>query len=181
MEPLRVLIILLLVATPVLWYLWREARGKKPEVLWPRLAGPLELQYSSTPPSLRGSWRGREAAVLSESGRVVASVRFSAAAMVRIEIGEREQIERSSGMVVPDRVEFPEDPEFSGRLLVRATPEESGRLAADPAIRRRLAALEGVYLLASGGRVDVSVPAAKESELREILDIAAAVADSVEG
>ena len=51
---------------------------------------------------------------------------------------------------------------------------------ADPAVRRRIQALEDVHVFGSGDRVDVSLAAAGEKELRDMLDIAVAVADAAE-
>ena len=181
MTEFRIILIVLLIAVPVLWFFWREGRATRPELLWPRLAGPLNLEFSASPPSLSGSWLGRQIVVRADGGTVVATARYRPNAGTRIEIGDREEVERAAGMVVPDRVEFPEDSAFSRRLLVRASPEERGRMAADPNVRRRLMALAGVHVLASSGRADVSLTGgAKESQLREMLDIAVAVADAAE-
>lgn len=181
MDAVRWLLALLLIVAPVAWYLWREARDKKPEVLWKELGPELGLAFSAEPPMLRGAWNGREVSLVFENGRPVASSRYSSGARVRLEVGDRGEVEKASGLVVPDRVEFPEDSAFSRQMLVRATPEEFGRLVVDPTMRARLLRLSGAHLLASGGRVDVSVPeATREEEFRELFDVAVAVAEAAE-
>ncbi len=180
-EPIRWLVALALVALPLAWWFWRESRERDPAVLWPRLAPGLGLAYSGPPPALNGDWNGRPASLLIEGGRVVASARHAPAHRVRLEVGDRSSVEREAGMVVPDRVEFPEDREFSAAFLVRAAPEDFGRLVFDPAVRARLLTLQGVHLLASGGRVDVSLAEVRrEDQLRDLLDLAVAVADAAE-
>lgn len=181
MDLVRWLVALALIALPLAWWFWRESRDRDPSVVWPRLAPGLGLAYSGPPPALQGDWNGRPVGLLMEAGRVVASARHAPSARVRLEIGARAELERAAGMVVPDRVEFPEDREFSAAYLVRAAPEEFGRLVIDGAVRRRLMGLEGVHLLASGGRVDVSLPELRcEEQLRDLFDLAVAVADAAE-
>lgn len=181
MDLLRWVVALALIVAPIAWYLWREARDKNPSVLWKEVGPGLGLAFTPEPPMLRGAWNGREVTLVVEGGRPVASARYTSAARVRLEVGDRARVEQASGLVVPDRVEFPEDGRFSERFLVRATPDTFGRLAVDPTLRARLLRLNEVHLLASSGRVDVKVPEArKEEEFRELFDLAVAVAEAAE-
>lgn len=181
MDIVRWLIAIVLVALPILWWFWRESRDLDPSVLWAGLAGNLGLAYAKDPHTLKGAWKGREVSLIIENGRPVASARYSSGSRVRLEIGRREQLEREAGMVVPDRVEFVEDRAFSEAMLVRASSEDFGRLLVDPSLRRRLLSLDGAHLLASGGRVDLSVAQLRrEEQFREVFDIAVSVADAAE-
>ncbi|MBI5199968.1 MAG: hypothetical protein HY925_00140 [Elusimicrobia bacterium] len=181
MDPLRLIVAFALAVLPVVWWLWKDARDRDPSVLWPLLAPGLKFSFSGPPPELKGDWNGRPAALTMEGGRTVASVRHSPGKRVRLELGARADVERDAGMVVPDRVEFPEDRAFSETFLVRATPEDFGRLVVDASFRARLAALPGVRILASGGRVDVSVPDPRtEDQFRALLDVAAAIAEAAD-
>lgn len=181
MDLLRWAIALLLIVAPLAWYLWREARDKNPSVLWKEVGPGLGLAFTPEPPMLKGSWNGREVTLVVEDGRPVASARYTSGNRVRLEVGDRAGVERSSGLVVPDRVEFPEDGSFSERFLVRATPDTFGRFAVDPTLRARLLRLQDVHLLASAGRVDVKVPELRQAEsFRELFDVAVAVAEAAE-
>lgn len=181
MDALRWVIALVLVLAPVAWYVWSEARDRKPSYLWPQMAPALGLTFSPEPATLKGSWNGREVSLIVENEHPVATARYASGTRVRLEIGARAQIEEASGMVVPDRVEFPEDGEFTERYLVRATPDGFGRMSVDPTMRQRLLRLGGVHLLASAGRVDVTIPeATKEAQFRDLFDLAAGVAEAAE-
>ncbi|HVE13307.1 MAG TPA: hypothetical protein VNI01_07935 [Elusimicrobiota bacterium] len=185
MDPLQLLMVCAGIAVPIAVYFWRESRYQNPAVRWKQLAPVLELSYEADPPRVSGSWKGRELVVAAqEDGTAVLSLPLRAGRAVRVEIGPRADVEKDAGIIVPDRVRFPglADAAFENRFMVRATPVELGETATDAAFRQRLMAMPDVRILAGGDRLDMVFPLPTEARtLRDWMDIAASLADAVDG
>lgn len=182
---MEILVILVCIAIPLGVYFWRESRYRNPATRWPRLAESMGLQFQPNPPRIVGSWKDRKMTLTAvqegESVAAVLSTPLNPKRQLRVEVGPREQIEKASGMVVPDRVAF-NDPEFEARFLVRATPPELGEAAFDHSMRRKLLGLPDLWLLAQGKQLEVRVAVPTEaSEIREVMDVASSVADAIDG
>ncbi|MDE2292860.1 MAG: hypothetical protein KGL53_12325 [Elusimicrobia bacterium] len=172
--------LLLGIGLPLAWWAWNDSRRKNPAVRWPQLAAQLELQFLPDPPRLEGAWKGRAFRVLAEGERASVVTGLRGKSRLRVEIGPKDAVEKAAGMVVPDRIQVG-DLAFERRYVVRATPPELGEIAADPSMRQRLMRLPDVHVIALQDRVVVRVPYPSEAgQARDYLDIAAAVADSLE-
>jgi hypothetical protein len=172
------------IAIPVGVYFWRESRYQNPAVRWKQLAPILELEYEPSPPRLSGSWKARELVVCAQQdGTAILSLPLSCPQAIRLELGPRADVERDAGMIVPDRVRFgPADAAFERRFMVRATPLELGETATDAAMRQRLLGMKDVRILAVSNRLDMVFPLPTEArELRDWMDVAASIAEAVDG
>lgn len=168
------------IGIPFGWWLWRDSRLKNPATRWPDLAPQLEMKFLPEPPRLEGAWKGRAFRVLAEEGRASVVTGARAKTKLRLEIGPKEMVEKAAGMVVPDRVPM-NDYAFDKRYVVRCTPHELGELAADPSLRQRLMQMPDLHIIALQDRVVVRAPIPTEaSQIRNYLDIASSVADSIE-
>jgi hypothetical protein len=179
---MELLIILIGVSIPILFYLWRESQHTNPATRWPDLAEMLEFSYEANPPRLQGDWKGRQMTLTSAEQEAVLTTPLSCRQGTRIELGPKADVEREAGMVVHDRIDL-HDPLFEKRYLLRSTPPEVGEAAVDPSMRQRLLGLTpNLSILAGANRLDVRLPIATESdELRTYFDIAASLADSIDG
>ena len=169
------------VGVPVGFWLWRESRLKNPATRWPELAPYLEMKYLGDPPRIEGAWKGRTFRLTAEGEEALVITGANARKGIRVEIGPKEMVEKAAGMVVHDRVVL-NDFNFEKRYLLRGTPPELGEQACDPSMRQRLMSLPDVHILALPDRVVVRVPFPTEaSQIRNYLDLAGAVADSIDG
>lgn len=180
---MELLIILIGISIPIAVYFWRESRHNNPAARWPQLAEMVEFQYAPAPPRMGGNWKGRQVTVtaVGEGQEAVVSTPLQCRSQIRFEIGPRQEVERAAGMVVPDRVSF-NDRHFEDRYCVRSTPGQLGELAVDPAMRQRLLQLPDLRVLGLSNKLDVRVPNPTEaSDLRAFCDVAAALADAIDG
>ncbi|MFH1723596.1 MAG: hypothetical protein ABII00_03125 [Elusimicrobiota bacterium] len=178
---MEILLILVGVAVPVALYFWRESRFRNPASRWPALASAVGMQYAPDPPRMGGEWKGRRVTVSSVEGGALLASPLQCRSAIRVEIGPRAEMERAAGMVVHDRLTLG-DPAFEERYLARATPPEAGEGALDPATRQKLLRMPDVRILAVSNQIQVRMPSPTEADaLRGILDVAASVADAVEG
>lgn len=168
------------IGLPVGFWAWRESRLKNPAARWPELAPQLDMQFLPNPSRLEGQYKGRAFRVLAEAdGSTTVLTGLRGRTGLRVEIGPRAEVEKASGMIVPDRIETG-DSAFEKRWLVRGQPRELGEAAADPSLRQRLMSLPDIHVLALPDRVTLRVPYPSDaSEIRNYLDIAVSVADSV--
>jgi len=176
----EIILILLGVSIPLGFYFWKQSRRGNPAVVWPDLARRVEFQYQPDPPRLNGDWKGRKFVVTADQGDAVLSTALQCRSQIRVEIGLKSEIESEAGMIVHDRVEL-NDPGFEERYMVRATPRELGEAAADPATRQRLLRIPDMRILAVSNQLQIRTPAPTEpGDLRELLDVASSVADSLD-
>ena len=182
---MEILVILVCIAVPLGVYFWRESRYRNPASRWPRLAELMGLQYQPNPPRIMGSRKDRGMTLTAvqegENLAAILTTPLTPKHHLRVEVGPREQIEKASGLVVPDRVTF-DDSEFESRFLVRATPPELGVAAFDHSMRRKLLGMPDLWALAQGKQLEIRVIVPTEaSEIREYMDVASSIADAIDG
>lgn len=178
---MKFLIILIIVLIPLGVYLWRESRYRNPAARWPQLARDLGFGFTPSPPRLAGQWKGRRILATAGQGESLVTTPLRCRTNIRVEVGPRAEVEQAAGMVVHDRVELG-DSGFESRYLVRATPQELGGAAVDPAMRQRLMQMPDLRVLADPQELRVRAPLAVEAgELREFMDVAVAMADAIDG
>lgn len=178
---MEILLILIGISVPIAFYVWRESRHNNPASRWPELADLVEFQFSPNPPTLTGRWKNRHMTFTASENEVVLSTPLQCRTNIRLEIGPKAEVEQAAGMVVPDRVEF-NDSAFEARYMVRSTPLEIGETAVDPSMRQHLMQLPELRAIALHNKVDIRLPGLTEaSQTRAYCDIAAALADSVDG
>ena len=114
-------------------------------------------------------------------GHALLSTPLNCKSAIRVEVGLKAEIEQEAGMIVPDRVTL-NDTAFETRYMVRSTPLQVGEIAVDPSMRQRLLPMPDIRVLATQAKLDMRLPIVSETgELRGFLDIAASLADSVDG
>ena len=178
---MEMLLILIGISVPLGIYAWRESRHRNPATRWPQLAENVQFAYSPAPPRLGGQWKGRRMTLTAGDSEATLSAQLAAGRTLRVEIGPRAVVEKAAGMVVPDRIELG-DAAFEKRYLVRSTPAEIGQNAVDPSMRQRLLQLPDVRVLATGQELRMGIPCPTEAgELRTYFDIAASLAESMDG
>lgn len=178
---MEVLVIALAIALPLGIYFWRESRHRNPASRWPQLAAHVEFTYAADPPRLSGSWKGRRMTLTAGPGAALLSTPINAKAALRIELGPKAEVEKAAGIIVADRIQL-NDSAFEKRYLLRSTPPEVGKAAVDPSMRQRILQLPDFRVLAQATRLEMRMPVPTESsELRAYFDIAAALADSIDG
>ncbi len=178
---MEILIIAAAIILPLGVYFWRESRHRNPASRWPQLADQVELSYAADPPRISGAWKGRQMTLSAGPGAALLSVPLKAKAALRVEIGPRAEVEKAAGMVVPDRIQL-NDSNFEQRYMLRSTPPEIGEAAVDPSMRQRILQLPDLRVLAQATRLEMRMPVPTESsELRTYFDIAASLADSIDG
>jgi len=177
----EILLILIGIAVPIAFYVYRENRHNNPASRWPELAEMIEFQFSSNPPTLSGQWKNRQIVFTAYENEVVLSSPLQCKTNIRVEIGLKQEVEQTAGMVVPDRVTL-DDSAFEERYLVRSTPLDLGEAAVDPSMRQRLLQLPDIHILALHNKIEIRLPGLSEaSQARSYSDIASALADSVDG
>ena len=177
------ILILVGVSLPIGVYLWRESRRCNPAVRWSELAESIGFTFSAPPPRLTGKWKGRMMTLTANENGTILSCPLQRKD-VRLEVGEKSRVERESGMIVPDRIDFsgPGASDFSARFMLRSTPPEVGRQALDPALRKRLLEIAQIHVLAEAGTLRIEqTPPTEEAALRDSLDLAEAFADLIDG
>ena len=168
------------VGIPVAWWLYKESMLKNPSARWPDVATDLGLKFLLDPPRMEGLYKGRNFRVGMDPAGAMAVTGLRGRPGLRFEIGPKAMVERSAGMVVPDRVTL-NDSAFEKRYMVRSTPIELGEVAADPALRQRLLKLPDVHVIAVSDRVVIKTPFPSDaSDVRSYLDVASSVADALE-
>ena len=172
--------LLLGVGLPVGWWIIKDSRLKNPAARWPDVATDLGLKFLLDPPRMEGLYKGRNFRIAPDPAGAAIVTGLRGRQGLRFEIGPRAQVEQAAGMVVHDRVSL-NDSAFENRYLVRSTPLDLGELAADPSLRQRLLKLPDVHVIAVSDRVVVKTPFPTDaSDVRNYLDIASSVADSLE-
>lgn len=178
---MEIVIIILGVAIPFAFWQWREAKAKNPSSAWPPLAPALEFKFEDKPPRLSGNWKGHNMLLTynENSGEAILQVGVRGQQGMRIELGPKAMLEKEAGMIVHDRVDLG-DRQFEERYLLRSTPKEIGESAFDPNVRQKVANLPDLRILAQGETLVVRTePVTDPDHLREMLDVAASVADSI--
>lgn len=178
---MEILLILVGIAVPIAFYVYRENRHNNPASRWPELADMIEFQFSPNPPTLTGQWKNRQIVFTAYENEVILASPLACKTNIRVEIGLKEEVEQAAGMVVPDRVDL-NDSAFESRYLVRSTPLDLGEAAVDPSMRQRLMQLPDLHILALHNKIEIRIPQLSEaSQARSYSDVAAAIADSVDG
>ncbi|HAH07765.1 MAG TPA: hypothetical protein DCM05_14790 [Elusimicrobia bacterium] len=181
MEPLQLLLILVGLALPIGIYLWHDRSHNNPGSRWPSLAKMLEFAYTDDPPRLSGVLKERQVDLFAADGGAVMTLTMRVAGAFRVEIGPREEVEKASGMIVPDKVEI-RDSALGEKFMARATPAAAGE-AVDLNVLRKLLQFPGAWVLVVPGRAELRLPSPpnEAAQVREAADILVSLAEALEG
>ncbi len=169
-----------LLLLPIIVYAARTVKTSTPSLQWPGVGKVLGFQFADKPPRLLGDFERRHVAVELHNGAVIVTMQLAQPSRLRVEVGDREEVTRRSGMIVPDPVATG-DSAFERRLLARCSDKNAGLVIFEPALRGQIMLQPIVDCIGVGDKVQWRLPELKEpGPLEEVLQVMTAIAAEME-
>lgn len=174
--------LLLAIAGPA-YFIWNDRRNSNPAFRWKNIAEELHLQFQE-PAVLVGHWKERELSWKADlaTSTALLACRFESKRPIRLEIGLNAEVERRAGIIVPDKVQLPDNSHsgFEEKYTIRCQPLEIGSALVDHSVRSKFAEFDNAYLVAANGVIQMRFPMLlRAKDLREAMDIAVSLAETM--
>ena len=169
-----------LLLLPIIVYTARTVKTSTPSLQWPSIGKVLGFQFADKPARLMGDFERRHVAVELHNGAVIVTMQLSQPSRLRVEVGDRAEVTRRSGMIVPDPV-VTGDSAFEQRLLARCSDKNAGLAIFEPALRGQILQQPIVDCIGVGDKVQWKLPELKDpGPLEEVLQVMTAISAEME-